>query len=469
MAIDWVLDQTLEPRVALRLEPRESANKPRRRTLWHRKAANDSWQQIGESTSDLDRISPLAFDEDNQTLFVSSRNQGDRSAVYRYDIANKRLGEAVAQHPWIDLSGGLVTHPSTGKVLGIRHSAETPSTSWFDERYSAIQAGLDKALPSTVNRITPGDDSARYLLVFAQSATDAGTYYIFDTQKRALDRVAATREWLPPALMSERRFVMYKARGGLNIPAWLTLPRGVEAKNLPMIVHIHGGPWVRSYHGVQWGRWPDAQFFASRGYAVLEPEPRGSVGFGAKHYQSSFKQWGLSMQDDITDGALHLVSEGIVDKSRMCLFGGSYGGYATLQGLVRDPDLWKCGHAYVAVTDIELKQNVTWSDTARFSDYYETDFKRWIGDISTDRERFDATSPAKNAAKIKAAVMLTMGGQDQRVPLIHGTTMRDAMEKVGKPIDYKVYVDEAHGFNGNENVIDFYTRTEAFFAKHLKQ
>jgi dipeptidyl aminopeptidase/acylaminoacyl peptidase len=122
----------------------------------------------------------------------------------------------------------------------------------------------------------------------------------------------------------------------------------------------------------------------------------------------------------------------------------------------------------VAVTDIELKQNVTWSDTARYSDYYETDFKRWIGDAATDRARFDATSPAKNAAKIKAAVMLTMGGQDQRVPLIHGTAMRDAMEKVGKPLDYTVYLDEGHGFNAHHNVVDFYTRTEAFFAKHLK-
>ena len=466
--VDWVIDQKLEPRVAQRLEPRESASKPRRRTLWHRQSGNESWQQIGESTGDMDRMVPLAVDEDNQTLLVSSRNQGDRSVVYRYDIATKRLGEVVAQHPWIDMNRGLVSHPGSGKVLGIRHSAEMPGASWFDERYAAIQAGLDKALPNTVNQITLGDDAARYLLVFAQSATDAGTYYIFDTQKRALDRVATTREWLPPALMPERRFVMYEARDGLAIPARLTVPRGVAAKNLPLIVHIHGGPWVRSYQGVQWGRWPAAQFFASRGYAVLEPEPRGSVGFGAKHYLASFTQWGLSMRDDITDGALHLATEGIVDKSRMCLFGGSYGGYATLQGLVKDPDLWRCGHAYVAVTDIELKQNVTWSDTARYSDYYDTDFKRWIGDVATDRARFDATSPARNVDKIKASVMLTMGGQDQRVPIVHGTTMRDAMAKAGKPLDYTVYNDEGHGFNAPANVIDFYTRTERFFAKHLK-
>jgi dipeptidyl aminopeptidase/acylaminoacyl peptidase len=462
-----VIDHALEPRIALRLEPREASDKPRRRTLWYRKSGTDPWQQIGESTGDVDRMRPLAFDGD-QTLLVSSRHGGDRSAIYRYDITNRRMGEVVAQHPWLDLDGGLVIHPASGKVLGIRHSAEMPGTSWFDERYSAIQAGIDKAMPGTVNTITPGDDSARFMLVFAQSATDPGTYYIFDTQRRALDRVAATREWLPPALMAERRFVMYKARDGLNIPAWLTLPRGVEAKNLPLIVHIHGGPWVRSYHGIAWGRWPDAQFLASRGYAVLEPEPRGSTGFGSRHYQLSFKQWGLTMQDDLADGALHLASEGIVDRKRMCLFGGSYGGYATLQGLVKDPDLWKCGHAYVAVTDIELKQNVTWSDTARYSDYYETDFKRWIGDIKTDRARFDATSPAKNADRIQAAVMLTMGGQDQRVPLIHGSTMRDAMDKAGKPLDYHVYVDEGHGFNGTDNVIDFYTRSERFFAKHLK-
>ena len=466
--VDWVIDNAQEPRVAMRLEPRESASKPRRRTLWHRTSAAESWQQIGEMTGDTDRMRPLAFDDDNQTLLVASRHGGDLSAIYRYDITNKRMGDIVAQHPWLDLDGGLIIHPANGKVLGIRHSAEVQGVSWFDERYSAIQAGIDKALPGTVNRIEPGDDAARFVLVSAQSATDAGTYYIFDTQKRALNRVAATRDWLPPALLAERRFVMYKARDGLNIPAWLTVPRGVETKNLPLIVHIHGGPWVRSYQGAQWGRWPDAQFFASRGYAVLEPEPRGSTGFGAKHYQLSFKQWGLSMQDDITDGALHLASSGIVDKSRMCLFGGSYGGYATLQGLVKDPDLWKCGHAYVAVTDIELKQNVTWSDTARYSDYYQTDFKRWIGDISTDRARFDATSPAKNASKIKAAVMLTMGGQDQRVPIIHGTTMRDAMDKAGKPLDYTVYSDEGHGFNAPANVIDFYTRTERFFAKHLK-
>lgn len=464
----WAIDATGAVRAAQRLEPRETPDKPRRQTLWFRHGGDDDWQQIGESGEERSGVRPLAFDADNRTLIVAARGGKDRIALYRYDIEKKQLGALLFEHPWLDIATDLIRQPVTGGVLGVKYSAAMPGVRWFDPRYAEMQTALDQALPATVNTISPGPDDAPFIIVFAQSATDAGTYYLFDTKKLTLEKLGATRAWLPPDLMPERRFVAYKARDGLTIPAWLTVPRGVDARNLPLIVHIHGGPWVRSFHGVQWGRWPTAQFFASRGYAVLEPEPRGSVGFGAQHYLSSFKQWGLAMQDDITDGALHLAKEGIVDKSRMCLFGGSYGGYASLQGLVKDPELWRCASAYVAVTDLELLQTVSWSDTARLSDYLETDFKRRVGDSERNRAQFDATSPARNAEKIKAAVMLTMGGQDQRVPIIHGTTMRDAMAKAGKPVDYTVYNEEGHGFNAANNVVDFYTRTERFFARHLK-
>jgi dipeptidyl aminopeptidase/acylaminoacyl peptidase len=464
----WALDRRGAVRAAQRLEPREAPDKPRRQTLWFRQGGDDDWQQISEPADARASIRPLAFEGDGQSLIVAARGGKDLTALYRYDIAQKKLGALLHEHPWLDMGSDLIRHPVTGDVLGVKYSAEMPGVHWFDARHAEMQRALNQALPNTVNTLSPGRDDAPFLVVFAQSATDAGTYYLFDTQKLTLEKIAATRDWLPPALMPERRFVSYKARDGLTIPAWLTLPRGVDAKNLPLIVHIHGGPWVRSFHGVQWGRWPAAQFFASRGYAVLEPEPRGSLGFGAQHYQSSFKQWGLAMQDDITDGALYLAQQGTVDKTRMCLFGGSYGGYASLQGLVKEPDLWRCASSYIAVTDLELLQSVSWSDTARLSDYFETDFKWRVGDREKDRAQFDATSPAKNADKIKAAVMLTMGGQDQRVPIIHGSTMRDAMAKAGKPLDYTVYGDEGHGFNAPANVIDFYTRTERFFAKHLK-
>ncbi|MBL8514446.1 MAG: S9 family peptidase, partial [Betaproteobacteria bacterium] len=217
----------------------------------------------------------------------------------------------------------------------------------------------------------------------------------------------------------------------------------------------------------EWGRWPEAQFFASRGYVVLEPEPRGSLGFGRKHYTSSFKQWGLTMQDDITDGALHLVNEGIVDKKRMCLHGGSYGGYATLQGLVKNPDLWRCGSPFVAVTDMFLLFN-DGSDVIRFSDAMETDGKRLFGDPKADVAQFELTSPARNAGKIQAPVLLAMGVDDERVPLVHGKVMRDALEKAGKKFEYVQYEQEGHGFVRQKNIVDFYTRLEKFFAENLK-
>jgi dipeptidyl aminopeptidase/acylaminoacyl peptidase len=253
----------------------------------------------------------------------------------------------------------------------------------------------------------------------------------------------------------------------MEIPAWVTVPKG-GGKNLPLVVNIHGGPWGRAYGwDTGWGRWPEAQFLASRGYVVLEPEPRGSLGFGRKHYTSSFKQWGRTMQDDLTDGALHLVREGLVDKERMCLHGGSYGGYATLQGLVKDPDLWKCGSALVAVTDLGLMQDIVYSDTAMETEFYEEDFPYMVGDNDKDRALFDEVSPARNAAKIKAKLLLTMGSNDVRVPLAHGDAMRSAMEKAGKPIEYVVYVGEGHGYNKDENVFDQYRRLEKLLAETI--
>ena len=468
--VRWVLDRDLVPRIAVRLEERKYSASPRESTIWHRANEESPWEMIGYAASKNNQgsIQPLAFDFDNKTLYVSSNVGIDKSAIFKYDIAAQKLGEKLLAHPLIDLNGGLIFSRQKKALVGIRYNANVPVTTWFDDDMARLQSGLDKVLPDSTNDIFTADENNKYVLIYSASDTNPGGYFIFDTEKRKLQEVSKSRDWLPPALMSKRKFITYKTRDGMEIPAWLTIPINSDGKNLPLVVNIHGGPWVRGYGGIQWGRWPEAQFLASRGYAVLEPEPRGSTGFGWKHYTASFKQWGLKMQDDITDGALYLAMEGIADKNRMCLYGGSYGGYAALQGLVKDPELWRCGVAFVAVTDIELKQSVSWSDVARNTDYYQTDFLRWVGDKDLDREQFQKTSPAKNADKINAAVLLAMGQDDQRVPLIHGSSMKAAMDKAGKPIEYVVYSGEAHGFNKDENVIDFYTRVERFLATHLK-
>jgi dipeptidyl aminopeptidase/acylaminoacyl peptidase len=303
--------------------------------------------------------------------------------------------------------------------------------------------------------------------VLSFSDVDPGMFHLLDREKVSIEPLMKTREWLDPALMSERKFITYKARDGLTIPAWVTIPRNSSGKNLPLIVHVHGGPWARVYSGAsQWGR-PDAQFFASRGYVVLEPEPRGSLGFGKEHYTKSFRQWGLTMQDDITDGALHLVKEGIVDKSRMCLFGGSYGGYASAMGVVKDPELWKCAAPFIAVTDLFLLQGASYTDAADFgeSEY----FKKMVGDPRADKEMLTRSSPALNGSRVKAPVLLAMGSEDVRVPMVHGTAFRDAVKSGGGKVEFVVYDGEAHGWNKDENVFDFYRRLEKFFAENLRK
>ena len=266
--------------------------------------------------------------------------------------------------------------------------------------------------------------------------------------------------------MAERRPVHYTARDGLDIPAYLTLPKDSSERKPPLIVNIHGGPWAR---GFTWGFETEAQFFANRGYAVLEPEFRGSLGHGWKHYSSSFKQRGLTMQDDITDGVEWLIKEGVVDKNRVCLYAGSYGGYATLWGLIKTPDLYKCGVAFVAVTDINLLFGGDWYDLVgspyRWMDYEAKDI---IGDPKTDAEKFKSVSPLANADKLKAPVLLAYGGRDHRVPIKHGDEFREALDKYGKTYEWVLYSDEAHGFNKDDNRFDFYRRVDAFLKKYLQ-
>lgn len=470
----WVLDTQNRPRVAAREEKRPKDGMPQVTTVWLRGLDSGKWEQIFQTSSyrDGEEIELCGFDSDDRTLYVTARRGRDKAALWKYDTQTRQFGELMLEDNLVDIGCGersLARDTTTKKVVGFSYDSTLPKTVFFDANssYAKFAQQIASTLPGYANfRFS---DDGKKALVSTVSDIDAGSYYLFDSTKNQLEAIAKSRPWFKPEYMAERRPILYTARDGLTIPAYLTLPRGVNPKNLPLIVNIHGGPMVRGYEWAEWGRWPEAQFFASRGYAVLEPEPRGSTGYGLQHFIKHFKQWGQAMQDDITDGALHLVKEGVVDKNRMCLHGGSYGGYATLQGLIREPNLFKCGHAFVAVTDLDLMQSIAYSDTATASDYFENEFKLWVGDINQDADMLHRYSPARNAEKIKGAVMLTMGSNDVRVPLVQGERMRDAMEKAGKTFEWKVYADEGHGFNRQANVTDFYTRTLRFYDEHLAQ
>jgi len=303
--------------------------------------------------------------------------------------------------------------------------------------------------------------------VLVQSYSDVvpAIYSLYNTQTGQLSKIADVRPDIKPAQMGRQQFVRYKARDGLEIPALLTLPAGGATSKLPMVVLVHGGPYVR---GASWGWNPVSQFLASRGYAVLEPEFRGSLGFGIKHFKAGFKQWGLAMQDDIADGVQWAVGKGIADGSRVCIAGASYGGYATLMGLVKDPGLYKCGINWVGVTDIKLLYNGGWTFTNDTSDEFKAyGMPDMIGDPVRDAAQLEATSPIAQAARIRQPVLLAYGGVDRRVPINHGTQFRDALMKTNKDVEWVEYPVEGHGWALEKNTIDFWSRVERFLDRNI--
>jgi dipeptidyl aminopeptidase/acylaminoacyl peptidase len=427
---------------------------------WWRPPGSEAWMPIGEYGMRDAQTFPVAFDGDG-SMVVASNVGRDTYALYRWDPVKNAPGAELAAYPRADFATGIVYDRWKKRIVGLRYDVERAGAAWFDDDWARIQASVDRALPDTVNRISRGEDK-RYL-VTAFSDTNPGTWYLLDAGTSKLEYLGAARKDIDASKMPARKAIRYPARDGLEIPAFLTLPRGHDAKNLPLIVLVHGGPFMRGTH---WEWNPEAAYLAAMGYAVLEPEYRGSVGWGKKLFEAGWKQWGRGMQDDLNDGMDWLAKQGTIDPARACIVGASYGGYAVMEGLARDPDRWRCGVNYVGVTDIGLMFSVTWSDFSD-SDYIKYAAKEMMGDPDTDAAMLKAVSPLENAARIKAPVLMAYGGSDRRVPIIHGERMRDALQKNGTPVEWIVYQEEGHGFLLEKNRYDFYSREGAFLAKYL--
>jgi dipeptidyl aminopeptidase/acylaminoacyl peptidase len=400
---------------------------------------------------------------DENTAIVSWRAKGsDTYALYTYDLKSRALSaQPILDAKGFDIAASVIR--SNGKVLGLRYETDAQSTAWFDADMKAVQAAVDQQLRSTVNVVSvPVRAEVPVLLVTAFSDTDPGSDYLYDRKSQKLTPLGKRRPSVDPARMAQKDFVIYKARDGLDIPAWVTVPRDGRKGPRPMVVLVHGGPWVRAGH---WMWEPHAQFLASRGYVVLEPEFRGSLGFGFKHFRASWKQWGLKMQDDVADGARWAIAKGLADPGRICIAGASYGGYATLMGLANDPDLYKCGINWVGVTDIDMMYTVSWSDFP--DEYKEFGMPVLVADREKDAAQIKATSPVQQAARIRQPLLMAYGGTDSRVPIAHGTAFRDAVRKTNPNVEWVEYADEGHGWVQVRNNIDFWTRVEKFLSKNI--
>jgi dipeptidyl aminopeptidase/acylaminoacyl peptidase len=436
-------------------------------TIHYADPASGAWRSLARFdtyTGGKEAFTPLGFGADG-TLYVTANAGDDMRSLRTFDFATGKVSqEALVVTPGYDFHGRLIANRS--KLLGLRLTTDAEGHVWFDPAMKAVQQAVDQALRGTANLISvPAQPDAQWVLVESYSDVLPSRYTLFNTRTGKLNPVGAAYPAIEPAQMGRQQPVRYQARDGREIPGLLTLPPGANARQLPLVVLVHGGPWVR---GATWGWDSETQFLASRGYAVLEPAFRGTLGYGAAHERASWKQWGLAMQNDVADGARWAIAQGYADPKRICIAGGSYGGYATLMGLANDPDLFKCGINWAGVTDINLMYNDTWLQQSDLSDEYKKHgMPKLVGDQVADAAQLKATSPLAQAARITQPLLLAYGGADRRVPIFHGRKFYDAVKPFNHQVEWIEYPEEGHGWYLPKNRIDFWSRVEKFLDKNI--
>jgi dipeptidyl aminopeptidase/acylaminoacyl peptidase len=455
----WITDHAGVVRVGI-----GTTDDPRDLTIQilYRDSARDDWRVLTEYNEfDEHGLTPVAFAADNRTLYVRSNIGRDTQALYTYDPDTRQLGELVFGHDRVDV-GDIELSSRDHRLLAVRYELERPEIHAVDPDFASLEAAIDAALPETLNRIVSTSDDERHRLILASSDVDAGSFYLLDQDRGQLRFYASRMSWLDPERLAPMRPVTFTARDGLTLHGYLTLPNDGNDRNLPLILHPHGGPYGIRDH---WGFDRDVQFLASRGYAVLQINYRGSGGYGKTFMDIAWQQWGRAMQDDLTDAVHWAVDEGIADPDRICIYGASYGGYATMAGITTTPELYRCAVNYVGVVDL-AGLYAYWSSSAVASGI-EAWFRRAIGDPRADRERLEATSPINNLDGLETPLFIVHGRRDPRVPIDQADALTRELRR--REIAYELLIedDEGHGFVKEENNFELYTRLEAFFAEHL--
>ena len=403
-------------------------------------------------------LTPLFFTFDNSMIYALSNLGRDTMAVIKYDIENAKETEILYENPEADCT--WLSYSKKRKVLtAVSYYTWKPERVFLDEFIEKIYNTIKSQLGNYEVSIVDTDDDESKFIIRSYSDRSLGSYYLYDSITGKLEKIADDSPWLNEDEMAETKPVYYTSRDGLKIQGYLTLPLNKQPQNLPLVLNVHGGPWARD----QWGFNPEVQFLANRGYAVLQVNFRGSTGFGRKFWEASFKQWGKTMQDDLTDGVNWLIEKGIADKNRIAIYGGSYGGYAVLAGLAFTPDIYTCGIDYVGVSNLFTFMK---SIPSYWKPYLETLYAM-VGNPEVDKELMEAASPVFHVDKIKAPLFIAQGRMDPRVNVNESDQMVEALKKRGIDVPYMVKDNEGHGFHNEENRFDFYEAMEQFLKKHL--
>lgn len=455
---DNVAGWDIDPNGTVRLGLRQTADGGTELLL----VEGDNLKQI-YSVGPEENFGTLRFTPDAKSVYITTdKGNIDKQQFELLDLTTFKT-KVIEKDPLdeVDFAGAIFSD-KTDKLLATTYLGDRQRIYFKDKQFESNYKKMQKVLPKGEISITNMTEDETVWMVYVSSDVDPGSRYLYNTKTGKATLVYKSRPNLPSEHLAPMKPVRYTARDGMTIPAYLTIPKGVPAKNLPVVMWIHGGPWSRDI----WGYNPFVQFFANRGYAVFQPNFRASTGYGKKFLNAGNKQWGTgAMQHDITDGVNYLIKEGIADPKKVAIGGGSYGGYATLAGLAFTPDVYAAGFDIVGPSNIITLLNSIppyWAPMKKM-------FAVRVGDMEKPDEKkiLEEQSPLNSAKNIKAPLYVVQGANDPRVKKAEADQIVVAMRDLGRQVEYMVAPDEGHGFQGRENRLAMVVAMERFFAKHL--
>jgi dipeptidyl aminopeptidase/acylaminoacyl peptidase len=424
--------------------------------LYYRADNDAEWRLINDESASGVAIRPVAFTADFKQAYLVSDEKEGPDTVYLWDPATDER-KKVARDDNVDPVAVLSNRLGVG--YGVVFMDGEPRIENFDKTSpdAVTLSTLLNSFPDSWVTITSYTADGSELTFRAWSDRDPGTYYLLDKDRKAT-YMLGVRDWIDPGKMADKQPIQFKARDGIAIHGYLTLPPGSDGKNLPLIVNVHGGPFGPFD---SWGFDWEVQLLASAGYAVLQPNFRGSGNYGRRFTELGYQQWGGTMQDDVTDATRWAIEQGIADKDRICIYGGSYGGYASGMGIAKEPDLYRCAVGYVGVYDLGMlytRGDIGQRDSGA----------RFLAEaVGGGRENLNARSPNKLVDRIKTPILLVAGGEDERAPAEHSKVFHTSLQRAGKTSELLIDPDEGHGFYKLDSRQEYYGRMLAWFDRYI--
>lgn len=425
--------------------------------LYYRDASGDGWKLVNDEAVSKRIETALGFSEDGRTAYLQVQQADGPDAIVTWDPATDKRA-TLLRDPVVDPEQ-LLYRPGTRVPVGALYLGDTPRTRFFDETSAdaRLYRSLEAAFAGEAVLITSSTRDGRHVLVQTWSGRNPGDFYIFDTVAKKADHVISRSSWVDPERTAKVQPFAFKARDGMELHGYLTVPAAAAGAKPPMVVMPHGGPFGVFDDG---SYDVEAQMLADAGYAVLQVNFRGSGNFGRAYRSAGAQQWGGTMQDDVTDATRWAIAQGHADASRICIYGASYGAYAAMVGAAREPGLYKCAAGYVGVYDLPMMH--TTGDVQRTGSG-STYLKEWLGSPAQVAE----VSPVNFAERIKVPVFLAAGGEDERAPIQHTKRMEAALQKAGTPVESLYYPSEGHGFYTDPHRREYYGKLLAFLSRSL--